>query len=554
MASGHDELLFGRLAVHYKLITANQLDEVHGLHALAGGRRQLPEILVEMGYLTQRQVEQLLIVQRDYLEKKRAQPAPRPAAAPAGDAAAAAAAGVASGGPGAITLQPAVSAAGRAIPLPALAASVAEGALGPPIGPDSGLHMPALAAFGGAAAPGGGGADAGATKGTAGTMWPPGAPGTAGVGTPAAAPGAGGDAGVPWRRAAADGQRALDAILTQALERGASDLHLHSGSATAVRILGRLEDLDDQTLSPAEAARMIEEILDAEQRAALAQRGQIDFAYALPERARFRGNAYRQQRGLDAVFRAIPSRPPSLASLGLPESLARLADFHQGMVLITGPAGSGKSSTLAALLHIINQSRSDHIITVEDPIEYLHPSLQCVVNQRQVGLHTDSFARALRAALREDPDVIAIGELRDLETIALAITAAETGHLVLGTLHTNNAIRTVNRILGVFPPNQQAQMRTMISESLRAVVSQRLLLRADGSGRVPALEILIGTKAVANLIRENKTFQIRSVLQTGATHGMVQLEASLAELVRSRVVTREEALLQSEDPSKIPTV
>ncbi len=534
MASGHDELLFGRLAVHYKLITANQLDEVHGLHALAGGRRQLPEILVEMGYLTQHQVEQLLIVQRDYLEKKRAQLAPRPAAAPGGDTAppaavaatAATAAGVASGGPGAVTPTPVAGAAGRAIPLPALAASVAEGALGPPIGPDSGLHMPALTAFGGAA----------------------------GVATPAAAPAAGGDAGLPWRRAAAGGQRALDAILTQALERGASDLHLHSGSPIAVRILGRLEDLDDQPLSPAEAARMIEEILDPEQRAALAQRGQIDFAYALPERARFRGNAYRQQRGLDAVFRAIPSRPPSLASLGLPETLARLADFHQGMVLITGPAGSGKSSTLAALLHIINQSRSDHIITVEDPIEYLHPSLQCVVNQRQVGLHTDSFARALRAALREDPDVIAIGELRDLETIALAITAAETGHLVLGTLHTNNAIRTVNRILGVFPPNQQAQMRTMISESLRAVVSQRLLLRADGSGRVPALEILIGTKAVANLIRENKTFQIRSVLQTGATHGMVQLEASLAELVRSRVVTREEALLQSEDPSKIPTV
>ena len=285
-------------------------------------------------------------------------------------------------------------------------------------------------------------------------------------------------------------------------------------------------DLDDQPLSSVEAAQMIEEILDDELRALLALRGQVDFDYALPEAARFRANAYRQQRGMDAVFRAIPSRPPSLASLGLPESLARLADFHQGMVLITGPAGCGKSSTLAALLHIINQSRSDHIITVEDPVEYLHPSLRCIVNQRQVGPHTQSFARALRAALREDPDVIAIGELRDLETIALAITAAETGHLVLGTLHTNNAIRTVNRILGVFPPNQQAQMRTMISESLRAVVSQRLLLRADGNGRVPALEILFGTKAVANLIRDNKTFQIRSVLQTGASHGMVQLEAS----------------------------
>jgi twitching motility protein PilT len=505
MASGHDELLFGRLAVHYKLITANQLDEVHGLHALAGGRRQLPEILVEMGYLTQRQVEQLAIVQRDYLEKKRAEAAQRAAPSPAAD--------------------PAPPSGSSPAPLPAPAASFGAGALGPAIEADSGSHMPALTDFGGPAAV-----------------------------TSVAPVGRGAPANVPWRAAAASGRRALDAILTQALERGASDLHLHSGSAIAVRIFGHLVNLDDQPLSPVEAAQMIEEILDGEQRAALAQRGQVDFAYALPERARFRGNAYRQQRGIDAVFRAIPSSPPSLLSLGLPESIARLADFHQGMVLITGPAGCGKSSTLAALLHIINQSRSDHIITVEDPIEYLHPSLQCIVNQRQVGLHTESFARALRAALREDPDVIAIGELRDLETIALAITAAETGHLVLGTLHTNNAIRTVNRILGVFPPNQQAQMRTMISESLRAVVSQRLLLRADGNGRVPALEILFGTKAVANLIRDNKTFQIRSVLQTGASHGMVQLEASLAELVKSGVVTREEALLQSEDPSKIPTV
>src|SRR6185295_2109108 len=229
-------------------------------------------------------------------------------------------------------------------------------------------------------------------------------------------------------------------------------------------------------------------------------------------------------------FRAIPGKPPTLSELGLPSSLARLADFHQGLVLVTGPAGCGKSATLAAILH---------------------PSLSCVVNQRQVGIHTESFSRALHAALREDPDVIAIGELRDLETIALAITAAETGHLVLATLHTSSAIRTVNRVLGVFPPNQQEQIRTMVAESLRAVVSQRLVPRADGNGRVPALEVLVATKAVGNLIRENKTFQIRSVLQTGASQGMCLLDSSLSDLVKSRTITREEALRHAEEPQRI---
>jgi twitching motility protein PilT len=278
--------------------------------------------------------------------------------------------------------------------------------------------------------------------------------------------------------------------------------------------------------------------------------GQVDFAYTLAGKGRFRSNAYRQQRGIDAVFRVIPPRPPSLTELGLPTSLARLSNYHQGMVLLTGPAGCGKSSTLAALVNIINEERRDHIITIEDPIEYIHPSKQCVVNQRQVGPHTGSFARALRGALREDPDVIAIGELRDLETISLALTAAETGHLVLATLHTNNSIRTVNRILGVFPPNQQDQIRTMVSESLRAIVSQRLIPRADGHGRVPALEILMANKAVGNLIRENKTFQIKSVLQTGASHGMCLLDASLAELVKTRVITREEAQRNADEPQR----
>jgi twitching motility protein PilT len=298
--------------------------------------------------------------------------------------------------------------------------------------------------------------------------------------------------------------------------------------------------------------RMIGETLDATQRELLARDGQVDFAWTLGGHARFRGNAYRHQFGLGLVLRSIPLEVPTLEGLGLPSTLAKLTNHHQGLVLITGPAGCGKSSTMAALLRLVNEERRDHIITVEDPIEFVHRPLRCVVNQRQVGRDTGSFARALKAALREDPDVIAIGELRDLETISLALTAAETGHLVLATLHTGSAIRTVDRVVGSFPPNQQAQIRTMLSESLRAVVSQRLVRRADGAGRVPALEILVGTRAVANLIRESKTFQIRSILQTGHAQGMCLLDTSLGQLVRDKVVARDEAVLHADDPKLIP--
>jgi twitching motility protein PilT len=558
MASGQEELLFGRLALHYKLITAGQLEEVHGLHALAGGRRRLPEILVEMGYLSQRQVDQLLVVQHDYLEKRRAAQAAASAAAPGSSAPGAAAtvssASASSSAAAAAAdsrLESSAAPAASNAAEPAAARGAAAPALSPakaaaPLGPA--LPSTARAAASAYAPP------AASTAGSDDTVAVPGGPGAPGAPAPAAAASAWpaiAAAATPWLGGAA-GQRQLDAVLALAVERGASDIHIHSGAPIGVRLVGSLVDLDPQPLAPAVAARMIEEVLDDAQRASLARHGQIDFAYTLPGRARFRANAYRQQRGLDAVFRSIPSQPPTLASLGLPESLARLADYNQGMVLITGPSGCGKSATMAALINIINHNRTEHIVTVEDPIEYIHPSRRGIVNQRQVGPHTASFARALRAALREDPDVIAIGELRDLETISLAITAAETGHLVLGTLHTNNSVRTINRMLGVFPPNQQGQMRTMISESLRAVVSQRLVARADGSGRVPALEVLIVTKAVANLIRESKTFQIRSILQTGAGHGMIQLDASLADLVRSGVVTRDEAVLHAEDPAKIP--
>jgi twitching motility protein PilT len=306
---------------------------------------------------------------------------------------------------------------------------------------------------------------------------------------------------------------------------------------------------------PAEQTqRLIAEILTPEQRRILEEKGQVDFAYTLPGIGRFRANCYRQQRGVDGVFRVIPDQPPSLSDLGLPLDLARFANWHQGIVLITGPTGSGKSSTLAALIRIVNEERRDHIITIEDPVEFVHRPQRCVINQRQVGVHTRSFSRALRAALREDPDVIVVGELRDLETISLALTAAETGHLVLATLHTQNAINTINRLIGVFPAEQQSQIRTMVSESLRAITSQRLALRADGGGRVAALEILVANKAVSNLIRENKTFQLRSVMQTGAALGMRFLDQSLGELVEQGKITREEAARHAEDSKRFTRV
>jgi twitching motility protein PilT len=471
MSLGQDEVLFGRIALHYKLVSQDQLTEATSLWNQEGGLRGLGEILLDRGVLNVRQLEQLRSVQRDYLAKQRAQQqgqSAAPSAAPQ------------------IAEQPIV--VQQPVPAP------------PPV----------------AAAP---------------------------IPTPVVQVSA---SAVPWRQA----QRRLDALLTYAVQQKASDLHLHSGAPIKLRRNGTLADMEDEPLAREVSEAMIREVLTPEQQRELDEHGQIDFAYTLSGVGRFRANAYGQQRGMDAVFRAIPPSPPTLEELGLPATLARFANYHQGMVLLTGPAGCGKSSTLAAMVNIINQDRSDHIITIEDPIEYIHTSKKCVVNQRQTGRHTNSFARALRAALREDPDIIAIGELRDLETISLALTAAETGHLVLGTLHTNNAIRTINRLLGVFPPSQQEQIRTMVSESLRAVISQRLVIKADGSGRLPALEILVCNKAVGNLIRDNKTFQIKSVLQTGATHGMCLLDASLADLVKNKVITREEAARNAEEPAK----
>ncbi len=365
-----------------------------------------------------------------------------------------------------------------------------------------------------------------------------------------AAPAAAGPAVQPGRGATNSKLPTLNQILTKAVEAKASDVHVHGGAPLQMRVNGQLKELRTGILDAQSVESILKDALEPAQRKLLDENWDFDVALALPGVGRFRASFYKQQRGWDAVFRTIPPQPPTLESLGLPASLAKLTDYHQGLVLVTGPAGSGKSSTLAALVSLLNATRTDHIITVEDPIEYVHTPQSCMVNQRQANKHTLSFANALRAALREDPDIIAIGELRDLETIQLAISAAETGHLVMGTLHTNNAVRTINRILDVFPPKQQSQIRAMVSESLRAIVYQRLVLSADGTRRIPALEILYVKPSVSNLIREEKTFQIRSVMQTARTDGMCLLDDSLHDLVKSGQVTKAEARRHAEDPKR----
>jgi twitching motility protein PilT len=337
-------------------------------------------------------------------------------------------------------------------------------------------------------------------------------------------------------------------LLQQTSELGASDLHVHSGACLRARLNGKIREAAPTILTNQECNSLIQEVLGERQRQKLQENFQVDFSYEIPGVGRYRANAYQQRRGVDAVFRTIKLTPPKLTELGLPRELERFTEFHQGLVLFTGPAGCGKSSTMAAMVNLVNQSRTDHILTIEDPIEYLHESASCNVNQREAGFHTSSFSKALRAALREDPDVIVIGELRDFETISLALTAAETGHLVMGTLHTSGAIRTVNRLLGVFPPDQQAQLRVMLSESLKVVISQHLVQRADGRGQVPALEVMVNNKATGNLIRENRTFQIKSIMQTGGKEGHRLLDASLTKLLINRVITKEEALRHADEP------
>jgi twitching motility protein PilT len=344
----------------------------------------------------------------------------------------------------------------------------------------------------------------------------------------------------------------LKRALERASELGASDLHLHSGSPLLMRKDGRLQAMPghDEPVAPDAAAREVGALMGEERWQEFLLQREMDLACALPGVGRFRVNAYMQQRGTDIVFRLLPDEPPTLQDLGLPERLAEMTSFRTGIVLCTGPTGCGKSTTLAALLNLVVQSRKEHIITIEDPIEFIYSKGVGLVNQRQIGAHTESFARALRAALREDPDVIGITELRDPETISLALSAAETGHLVLGSLHTASAMQTVTRIINAFPSDQQPQVRVMLSESLRVVISQCLVARADGQGRVPALEVLVITPAVSNLIREDKTFQLPSVMQMGRAHGMQLLDDSLEQLVRDGVVEAAEARVHAVNPAR----
>jgi twitching motility protein PilT len=445
--------LLGRLAVHYQLISMEQLAQATNEQSRAP-HKKLGTILLELGYIDDNQLAQLLEAQRQYL----AQQAQHAAQAPN-------------------------KPAGRAPPPP----------------PPQQQHR--------ARPPG----EREVTFNPARVQW-------------------------------------LNRVLQRAVSMNASDVHVHAGAQLKIRVYGALVDLMPELLSAEECGSVLVSAMDPKQREHYFEEGQVDFTYTVPHVARFRTNVYQQHSGPCGVFHFIPAEPPLLADLGLPNAAARLVNHKNGIVLITGPAGSGKTSTMAALVNLLNEERSDHVLSIEDPIEYLHVSKRCVVNQREVNRHTRSFANALKSALREDPDVICIGELRDLETISLALSAAETGHLVLGTMHTQGAIRTINRIIGAYPPAQQAQVRTMVSESLRAVISQKLIPRADRSGMALAYELLLMNVASANLIRDNRSFQLASVLQTGKARGMRAMDDSLVELVAKNVITKKEAALHADDP------
>ena len=554
--------LLGRLAIQLKLMTPAQLDQALEAHAIS---RETPigDLFVELGLISPPQLAKLNQVQRDVIAKHRAKAAGSAGAKPTAALKPPAASPTAAPPRSQPAAPPALQtpAPEPKLPTSELELDVAVGRTAPIELPDMEPAPPA---------------DMEPTPPTREPVSSVGAPQPIELPpepTPSAALTAVGDPPAATQPAAAPrvappvvvasgdvveslelemgrgaGDRAqLAEILRGAVEVGASDIHIHAGAPVKLRVNGALSSTGDMPLTAEQAEALTLATLEPAEQEELARTGELDACLSLDGIGRFRINAYRQQRGFDVVFRSIPAEPPTLESLGLPEDLGRFTNYHQGMVLITGPAGCGKSATMAALVNKINAERDEHILTVEDPIEYIHKPKGCHVNQRHAGRHTGSFARALRAALREDPDVIVIGELRDLETISLAMTAAETGHFVLATLHTANAVRTINRMIGAFPSNRQDQVRTMLSESLRAVISQRLVPTADESSRIPALEILVVTKAIANLVRDEKTVQIRSSIQTGASQGMRLLEQSLNEMVRAGTITAEAAMQLAED-------
>jgi twitching motility protein PilT len=342
----------------------------------------------------------------------------------------------------------------------------------------------------------------------------------------------------------------IDAFFKLMHEQGASDLHLVSGQPPALRIRGDMERIKYKVLENDELKTMLYEIAPANKIKEFEETGDIDFGYEIPGVARYRSNFFMQKNGCGAVFRQIPEEIMTAEQLGLPSVISKLASLPRGLVLVTGPTGSGKSTTLAAIVDVANRNRKDHIITIEDPIEFVHRSRGCIINHREVGIHTKSFTAALRGALREDPDIILVGEMRDLETISLAIEAASTGHLVFGTLHTMSAPKTIDRIIEVFPATEQAQIRSTLSDGIRAVISQVLFKRVDQKGLCVALEILIATPAARNLIREGKTHQIPSVIQTGKKYGMQLLDDAIMALYEKGWISADDAYLKSNDKAR----
>ncbi|MBN2688933.1 MAG: type IV pilus twitching motility protein PilT [Deltaproteobacteria bacterium] len=342
----------------------------------------------------------------------------------------------------------------------------------------------------------------------------------------------------------------IDAFFKLMHEQGASDLHLVSGQQPVIRLRGDMERVKYHSLDNDELKAMLYEIAPEHKVKQFEETGDIDFAYEVPNLARYRANFFQQKNGVAAVFREIPSKILTAQQLSLPPVITKLASLPRGLVLVTGPTGSGKSTTLAAIIDEANRTRKDHIITIEDPIEFVHQSQSCIINHREVGLHTKTFTAALRGALREDPDIILVGEMRDLETISLAVEAASTGHLVFGTLHTTSASKTLDRVIEVFPASEQMQIRSTLADGIRAVVSQVLFKRIDKPGRCVALEILIATPAVRNLIREAKTYQIPSIMQTGKKYGMQMLDDAIMDLMNKGWISAEEAYTKSNDKTK----
>ncbi len=340
----------------------------------------------------------------------------------------------------------------------------------------------------------------------------------------------------------------LNQLLSYSIDSGASDLHLSVGSIPMVRINGTMKPLNLDVLIQEDIEKMLPEIMDKDQLAIFKEQKEIDFSAKLEGKGRFRVNFFNQINGLAAVFRTIPDSIKSCDELGIPPFMQDLAMIDRGLVLLTGPTGSGKSTTLAAMVDHINRNKACHIITIEDPVEYYHHTKESLINQRELGASTHSFSNALRAALREDPDVILVGEMRDLDTISLALTAAETGHLVLSTLHTSSAVKSIDRIIDIYPSGQKDQIRSMLSESLEAVISQKLLPTKDGKGRVPACEVMISSTAIRNLIREDRVFQITSVIQSGGVEGMQTLDQDLQRLVTQGKIERKVAMEIADNP------